>query len=455
MSSINPVNRSMNGIKTIETSEVIFTDDNSSLNTSAGIVSAQANSTTALNGKINSVGFNTNNGVLTLTKEDTTTLTTDLDGRYLESVAIDDIPNLPASKITTGILADARIPDLNADKITAGTLAEARIPDLPASKITTGTLILARIPDLNADKITAGTLGDARIPDLPASKITAGTLALARIPTLPYVSTSGNETITGLKTFSSVPICSTQPTNNNQLVNKEYVDNLISSIPTFNPATNYTFSGNNTFTGTNTFTDALIEGQVVQTISNHERREIQTTATNNEGASEDYYVNLGRTPTNFYVRIVPKNSNSWIRVSVVVHISMNANLTQNSYWNGVRLFRQNTHIADANNSRGTGSSYIKGDGSCWVMNTYGASTSNNFGSNFVNQISGTYIDKSPPPNQEYIEYSIAIRPNIYAQYPTTAQQQIRLNGSFNQGSGGAERPAPTSFIQVEEIYKTS
>ena len=37
MSSINSIAKSMNGIKTIETSEVIFTDDNSSLISSTGI----------------------------------------------------------------------------------------------------------------------------------------------------------------------------------------------------------------------------------------------------------------------------------------------------------------------------------------------------------------------------------------------------------------------------------
>ena len=218
MSSINPVGRSMNGIKTIETASLIFTDDNSSLNTSAGIVSAQANSTTALNGKINSVGFNTSNGVLTLTKEDGGTLTKDLDGRYLESLDADDIPNLPASKITSG---------------------------------TFGT---ARIPDLNASKITAGTLGDARIPNLNASKINAGTLGTARIPDLPYVSvgTSGthtDETIFGVKTFNEFPTKSgsstaLNPTADNQYATKKYVDDNTIINHSFHASFNTPNAGN-------------------------------------------------------------------------------------------------------------------------------------------------------------------------------------------------------------------
>ena len=59
-------------------------------------------------------------------------------------------------------------------------LSASDIPNIPASKITSGTLGTARIPSLDASKITTGTLGDARIPSLNASKITAGTLPLSR-----------------------------------------------------------------------------------------------------------------------------------------------------------------------------------------------------------------------------------------------------------------------------------
>jgi len=221
MSSINPVSRSMNGIKTIETASLIFTDDNSSLNTSAGIVSAQANSTTALNGKINSVGFNTENGVLTLTREDNTTLTKDLDGRYLTSLDADDIPNLPASKITSGTFATTRIPDLDADKIASGTLATQRIPTLPASQINSGTFATTRIPDL------------------------------------PYVSVGTaqahtDETIFGVKTFNEPPVCSTAPTSGNQLANRSYVlANAGGGTNLATTNTTQTITGNTTSNGNN------------------------------------------------------------------------------------------------------------------------------------------------------------------------------------------------------------
>ena len=279
MSSINPVSRSMNGIKTIETSEVIFTDDNSSLNTSVGIAIAQQNSTTAINGKINSVAFNTDNGVLTLTKEDGTTLTKDLDGRYFEGETLDadDIPDLPASKITSGTFDDARIPNLNASKITAGTLGTARIPDLPASQITTGTLGTARIPDLPASQITTGTLGTSRIPDLPASQITTGTLATARIPDLnaskitsgtiataripDAVLKTGDQDITGTKTFNNkrptstlgTPVSPPNPTPPADIdfITKEDGDGIY--IPQINSGVAFLTGANTFFNGSNSF----------------------------------------------------------------------------------------------------------------------------------------------------------------------------------------------------------
>ena len=45
----------------------------------------------------------------------------------------DDIPNIPASKITSGQFADARIADLNANKLT-GSIADARIPESAVSQ---------------------------------------------------------------------------------------------------------------------------------------------------------------------------------------------------------------------------------------------------------------------------------------------------------------------------------
>lgn len=43
---------------------------------------------------------------------------------------------------------------------------------------------------------------------------------------------TGNQTIAGIKTFSSIPVCGVTPTSNNHLVNKSYVDTIVGDIET-------------------------------------------------------------------------------------------------------------------------------------------------------------------------------------------------------------------------------
>ncbi len=83
----------------------------------------------------------------------------------------------------TGKLPDTQLPDIAAAKIT-GVLSASNIPNLDASKITSGSINVARIPSLDAAKITTGTLGTDRIPTLAQSKISGLTTALAgKVPT--------------------------------------------------------------------------------------------------------------------------------------------------------------------------------------------------------------------------------------------------------------------------------
>lgn len=60
-----------------------------------------------------------------------------------------------------------------------------------------------------------------------------------------FVDLTTNQTVGGIKTFTSVPLCATLPTTNSMLTNKQYVDSI--------SAGGVSSSANNTFTGTNAF----------------------------------------------------------------------------------------------------------------------------------------------------------------------------------------------------------
>ena len=187
----------MNGIKTIETSELIFTDDNSTLNTSAGITQAQSTGQTAINKSISAVGFNTGSGVLTLTTQGTgeADLTQNLDGRYLTS--------------SSGFVT------------------------------TSGTQNIAGVKTFTDQPKASGTI------DTDQHLITRG------FANGEYVKDTGTGQIDGTKTFTTFPIKSgtgtdLNPTADNQLTTKKYVDDNAGTGDVIK-------SGTNAFTGTNTF----------------------------------------------------------------------------------------------------------------------------------------------------------------------------------------------------------
>ena len=124
---------------------------------------------------------------------------------------VDDIPNLDASKITTGTVASARlaltssdIPSLDATKITTGSFASAdRIPLLPTSKIDSSTTFAKSM--INSE----GTWAVGDIPNIPTTKLDAATSDLdlngndlVDVNELKFIAQSGNK-ITGNGTYKT------------------------------------------------------------------------------------------------------------------------------------------------------------------------------------------------------------------------------------------------------------
>ncbi|HEG2670843.1 TPA: hypothetical protein SCV22_000405 [Campylobacter coli] len=68
------------------------------------------------------------------------------------------------------------------------------------------------------------------------------------------VTKTGNETIAGVKTFSVPPVSATNPTANNQVANKSYVDTVVNTVGNSKVA----LSGNQTIAGVKTFNAAPV-----------------------------------------------------------------------------------------------------------------------------------------------------------------------------------------------------
>ncbi|EDB1197482.1 hypothetical protein F9H84_07735 [Campylobacter coli] len=70
------------------------------------------------------------------------------------------------------------------------------------------------------------------------------------------VTKTGNETIAGVKTFSVPPVSATNPTANNQVANKAYVDSVVNAKANANAVV--TLTGNQTIAGVKTFSSPVV-----------------------------------------------------------------------------------------------------------------------------------------------------------------------------------------------------
>lgn len=121
----------------------------------------------------------------------------------------------------------------------------------PTSSTKDGTILFTYL---------SGEFGDVpKIASFNSSSRSGGLAAygaVSGIRTITYL--EGDQTVSGTKTFSTLPESSVVPTTNNQLVNKKYVDDL---IPTQTILTDTLTAGNTTltFTDSSILTSSLID----------------------------------------------------------------------------------------------------------------------------------------------------------------------------------------------------
>ena len=133
------------------------------------------------------------------------------------ALEVADIPNLPASKITTGTIGTAQIAD-NAitDVKIAGMGAAKLIGAIPAANIADGSIADVKIANMAASKlqgtipaasIADGSIADAKIANVNAAKL-QGAIPAASIPNnhLSIAQVSGLQASLNTKVDSSVTV---------------------------------------------------------------------------------------------------------------------------------------------------------------------------------------------------------------------------------------------------------
>lgn len=109
------------------------------------------------------------------------------DGMHTYTVALvsplntADIPNLDASKITSGTFSTGQIPNLDASKITTGTLSTGRIPSLDSIAGSSGPLSAANLASGYPFTSLSGSASTGQVPTLDAIAAASGALSAANV----------------------------------------------------------------------------------------------------------------------------------------------------------------------------------------------------------------------------------------------------------------------------------
>ncbi len=129
------------------------------------------------------------------------------------------------------------------------------------------------------------------------------------------VTKTGDETIAGVKTFSAVPISATNPTANNQVANKAYVDTRVNVKANANAVVALT--GNQTIAGVKTFSSPVV-------VPN--------------GTANTHAVNLAQLNTKANQATTYTKTEVDTRVNVKANANATVNLTGNQTIAGVKTF---------------------------------------------------------------------------------------------------------------------
>ena len=125
--------------------------------------------------------------------------------------------NSKVANIESGV--SAGVVNLTGDQTIAGVKTFSSPVVVPNGTANTHAVNLAQ---LNTKANQATTYTKTEVNNLVNAKANANAT----------VNLTGNQTIAGIKTFSSIPVSATQPTNANQVANKAYVDRVVNGRAT-------------------------------------------------------------------------------------------------------------------------------------------------------------------------------------------------------------------------------